>query len=478
MTNTFFWHDYETFGIDPKRDRPAQFAGIRTDEELNEIGEAVMLYCKPALDYLPSAQACVLTGITPLRCEALGIAEQQFANAINHEFSRPYTIAVGYNSIRFDDEVSRFMFWRNLIDPYAREWQNGCSRWDLLDLVRACYALRPEGISWPHDENGLPIFKLEALTSANGIRHEAAHDALSDVRATIALARLIKQTQPKLFAFSLALRQKDKVRQQLNLHQPKPLLHISGMFGAARGNMAIAMPLAEHPSNKNEVLVWDLMHDPRELASLDAATIRQRLFSRSEDLPEGVSRLPIKGLHLNRSPFVINDLRVLSEQRATQSGIDLSICLANAERIRQLPDMKTIWAEVYQRPGGPVASDVDENLYGGFVSPKDRRTLEMLRQKPAQDIRITPGELDDGQLGSLIRRYKARNFPEQLESAEQQHWLEWVRNKLHGGQAGGRTFSDCEAEIRELEPNATAAQLAILAELRQWLAIQRERVGS
>jgi len=44
MTTTLYWHDYETFGSDPRRDRPAQFAGLRTDEELNEIGEPLVLY--------------------------------------------------------------------------------------------------------------------------------------------------------------------------------------------------------------------------------------------------------------------------------------------------------------------------------------------------------------------------------------------------------------------------------------------------
>ena len=217
---TFFWHDYETFGIQPRSDRPAQFAGIRTDSELNEIGEPVMLYCKPGADYLPSPEACLLTGITPQHCAEHGVPEHQFAAAIERELATPGTISVGYNSIRFDDEVTRFLFWRNLIDPYAREWQNRCSRWDLLDVVRACYALRPEGITWPTTDTGQPSFKLEHLTRANGIAHEAAHDALSDVRATIALARLIRDKQPRLFAFCLSLRQKDTVRHQLQLHQP------------------------------------------------------------------------------------------------------------------------------------------------------------------------------------------------------------------------------------------------------------------
>ena len=225
---TFFWHDYETFGISPRRDRPAQFAGIRTDAELNEIGAPVMQYCQPAPDYLPNPQACLLTGILPQTCLERGLPEPDFAAAIERELAAPGTIGVGYNSIRFDDEVTRFLFWRNLIDPYAREWQNECGRWDLLDVVRCTYALRPDGIEWPTNDEGRVSFKLEHLSAANGLAHEAAHDALSDVRATIALARLIRARQPRLFDFCLKLRKKDAVIAEIGIG--KPFLHISGRY--------------------------------------------------------------------------------------------------------------------------------------------------------------------------------------------------------------------------------------------------------
>jgi exodeoxyribonuclease-1 len=217
-THTFLWHDYETFGAQPRRDRPAQFAAIRTDAELNEIGEPLMLFCQPANDYLPDPQSCLITGITPQQCLELGVPEHEFARQIEAAFAEPGTIGVGYNTIRFDDEVTRFLFWRNLLDPYAREWQNNCGRWDLLDVVRMTYALRPEGIEWPTHPDGRPSFRLEDLTRANGLSHEAAHDALSDVRATIALARLIRNKQPRLFDFCLELRRKDKVASEMGLH--------------------------------------------------------------------------------------------------------------------------------------------------------------------------------------------------------------------------------------------------------------------
>ena len=233
---SFFWHDYETFGVVPRRDRPAQFAGVRTDADLQEIDEPLTLYCQPPIDCLPDPESCLLTGITPQICAERGVPEHAFAAAIEAQLARPGTVGVGYNSIRFDDEVTRHLFWRNLIDPYAREWQNDCGRWDIMDVARTAYALRPEGIVWPTKEDGSQSFRLEDLARSNGLAHEAAHDALSDVRATIALARLIRERQPKLFDFCLALHKKERVAAELGLpttpQYAKPFLHISGISQA------------------------------------------------------------------------------------------------------------------------------------------------------------------------------------------------------------------------------------------------------
>ncbi|MEY4752792.1 MAG: exonuclease, partial [Pseudomonadota bacterium] len=268
---TFYWHDYETFGTRPRSDWPAQFAGVRTDAELNEIEPPLLQYCQPPLDRLPDPEACLLTGLLPQTCLERGVPERAFAAAIERELARPGTIGLGYNSIRFDDEVTRFLFWRNLIDPYAREWQHGCGRWDLLDLLRSAWALRPEGIEWPRHPDGRVSFRLEDLSAANGLPHAQAHDALSDVRATLALARRLRQAQPRLWDYGLRLRRKDAVIQEIGVG--RPFLHVSGMYGVERGCLALVWPLAPHPSNRNELIVWDLSADPAELFELDAATI-------------------------------------------------------------------------------------------------------------------------------------------------------------------------------------------------------------
>lgn len=432
-TTSFFWHDYETFGRDPRRDRPAQFAGLRTDAELNEIADPVMVYCRPAPDRLPDPESCLLTGITPQRCTAEGLTERDFAGCVHAELAAPGTVGVGYNSIKFDDEVTRFLFWRTLIDPYAREWQNQCGRWDLLGVVRCAHALRPETLEWPVHADGLTSFKLTDLARANGLAHDHAHDALSDVRATLALARRIRQRSPRLWEFCLGLRDKHRVLAEIGVG--RPFWHVSGMYGVQRGGLALVWPLAPHPHHKNEIIVWDLAEDPRVLEGLSPEAVRERLFTPQAALPEGVRRLPIKTIHINQSPVVVSQLKVLRPELARRWGIDLARCLSHAEHLARNDGDTALWRAVFERPGkGPAAqpADVDEDLYGGLIDQDDRRVLERLR---GDDGRHRRGTFSDARLDTLYFRYRARNLPDTLSVEEAAAWRSHCLARLGGSPA-------------------------------------------
>ncbi len=456
---SFFWHDYETFGRVPRRDRPAQFAGVRTDLELNEIAAPVMWHCRPAPDTLPDPESVLLTGILPQHALQLGLPEHEFAAAVERELGHEGTIGVGYNSIRFDDEVTRFMFWRNLIDPYAREWSNGCSRWDLLDVLRCTWALRPEGIEWPRHETGefagRPSFKLEHLTAANGLAHDSAHDALSDVRATLALARLVKSRQPRLWDFCLELRKKDAVMAEIGAG--RPFVHLSGQYPVERGCLAVVWPLAPHPTNKNEIIVWDLAADPRELATLDAEAVRRRLFTRQDELlaaGQGEQRLPIKTIHINKSPIVIGKLRTLGDA-AARWGLDVDAALVHASHARSLGrTLDGLWAEVFARPAPATPPDVDEDLYGGFVGNEDRRTLQRLRELQPGQLATRHPAFHDARLEELLFRYRARNFPDTLGDEEGTRWHAHCAARLHGGAGGALTLA---AYLERIDTLAQAA---------------------
>ena len=457
---TFFWHDYETFGIVPRRDRPVQFAGLRTDAELNEIGEPVMWFCQPAPDCLPDPESVLLTGILPQHALEHGVPEAKFAARIEAELALPGTIGVGYNSIRFDDEVTRFLFWRNLIDPYAREWQNGCGRWDLMDVVRTTWALRPEGIEWPTykegEMKGRPSFKLEHLAAANGLLHEAAHDALSDVRATLALARLVRKLKPQLWDFCLKLHKKDAVAAEIGVG--RPFVHLSGRYPVDRGCMAVVWPLGPHPTNRNELIVWDLAHDPAELSGLDADTVRRRLYTRADELPEGETRLPIKTIHINKSPIVIGKLATLTPATVQRWGLDLPLAMRHAEKAAALGrSLDPLWAQVFRRapPAGPV--DVDEDLYGGFLDNEDRRTLERLRGLSPTALASKRPAFADARLEEMLFRYRARSFNDTLTGEEQLRWQRHCSDRLHGGAGGAGGAFTLAAFFERVDTLAEAA---------------------
>ncbi len=433
---SFYWHDYETFGTDPSRDRPVQFAGIRTDADLNIIGKPLVVFCKPAGDVLPQPEACLVTGITPQRALEEGVCEAEFIRLIHAELSQAGTCGVGYNTIRFDDEVTRYTLYRNFYDPYEREYRDGNSRWDIIDMLRLTYALRPEGIEWPRREDGLPSFKLELLTEANGIGHSSAHDALSDVEATIAVARMVKEKQPKLFEHVLQLRSKQAVAELLDVSAMKPVLHVSGKFGAQRNNIALVAPVAMHPTNKSEVICVDLSRPASELAQLSADDISQYLFSARDQLPEGVQRPAIKTIRTNRCPVVLTP-KLLDDATAERLEIDRQQCLANAEQLKTVAGLAKKLQQVFAERSFPQQNDPDRMLYsGGFFGAADKREMGRVRVASADQLRDESFLFEDRRLPEMLFRYRARNYPDSLTPEECAQWEEYRFQYLTDPDAG------------------------------------------
>jgi exodeoxyribonuclease-1 len=427
---TLYWHDYETFGADPARDRPVQFAGIRTDEDLCILGQPLEIYCRPSPDFLPHPEACLITGITPQQALEQGVGEAEFIHRIHAELSQPGTCGVGYNSIRFDDEVTRYTLYRNFYDAYAREWQHGNSRWDLIDVVRMCYALRPERINWPLGDNGAPTFKLERLTQANGIGHQQAHDALADVTATIELARLLKTRQPRLYAYAYGLRRKQEVAKHLNLRNPQALVHISSRYPASRGCAALVVPLVAQPNNANGIVVFDLASDPQGLLDLPVEEIRRRIFSSRADLGDDVERIAVKTVHLNRSPMVVTP-NIMDAAGYQRLGIDQAVCARNLQFIeshRQLIAEKM--AQIFSESPQWDNRDPDTQLYAGFFSDADRRLMDDVRTSSPQQLADRRWAFVDERLAPLLLRFRARNFPQSLSPEEWQQWEQWRRQRL------------------------------------------------
>ncbi|MFP3362792.1 exodeoxyribonuclease I [Pseudoalteromonas sp. SIMBA_148] len=431
---TIYWHDYETWGASPQKDKPSQFAGIRTDLDLNIIGEPLIEYCKPQADYLPHPEACLITGITPQVAMKKGLVEAEFIAKIHAEFSVPNTCVAGYNSIRFDDEVSRYSFYRNFYDPYEREYKNNNSRWDIIDLVRACYALRPEGIEWPLKEDGSPSFKLEHLTVANGIEHAAAHDALSDVTATIALAKLIKEKQPKLYNFFFGLRGKKALAELVDVFNMTPLVHTTSRIPATQGCTSWVAPMSFHPVNKNAVICFDLTQSPQVLIDLNVEELRKRLYTKRVDLAEGELPVGLKLVHLNKCP-ILAPAKTLLPENATRLGINREQCLANLAILKANTDLRDKVTEVFNEQGDYSATtNVDYLLYDGFTSHADKAKFAIIRDAKPDELAGLKLDFEDKKFNTLLFRYRARNWPETLNQQELDQWRQYCQNKLMHGE--------------------------------------------
>jgi exodeoxyribonuclease-1 len=441
MAAGFFFYDLETSGFDPKYARIMQFAGQRTDDELRPVGEPVNILIRLSSDTLPDPDAIMVTGITPQATLADGITEAEFLTFFYDKVVQPHTIFLGYNSIRFDDEFMRYLHYRNYYDAYRWHWCDNCSRWDILDVVRMTRALRPEGIVWPFSPDGKPSNRLELLTSVNKIDHFAAHDALSDVNATIAVTKLIKEKQPKLFHYLLDMRDKRKVA--LLIQSGEPFAYSSGAYPSEHEKTTAAIKVADLPNGQG-ALVYNLRHDPTPFAKMTAEQLADRWRWRKER-PANEPPLPVKPVKFNQCPAVA-PLSVIDAESQKRIGIDLEAVKRHAHTLQELPDFgaKLLAAQEIldkERPQMTLLANehaVDGQLYDGFLDERDHDMMGVVRASSAADIATLTPRFHDQRLAGLWPLYKARNYPETLTSEERATWDAFCAHRLLDGGTNSR----------------------------------------
>ena len=438
MPASFFFYDLETSGFSPRTARVMQFAGQRTDMELQPVGEPVNELIKLSPDVLPDADAVLVTGITPQQTLADGLTEAEFLKLFYGEVVRPDTTFVGFNSIRFDDEFMRFLNYRNFYDAYEWQWKDNCSRWDILDVVRMTRALRPDGIEWPFAPDGKPANRLEFLTKVNKLSHEAAHDALSDVQATIAVAQLVHDRQPDLFSYLLDMRGKKKVAELVL--QGAPFVYTSGRYSSEYLHTTAVVLLAKHPG-QDAALVYDLRADPTPFITMSVDEIIQAWkFTKDPD----ALRLPVKTLKYNRCPAVA-PLGVIKDA-AVQERLQLPLDTV-AKHLKILQKHQAAFArkvtqalarldEERQRAQTSLVEDeltVDERLYDGFIDNGDKVTMRALWAAGPTELSGMVESFRDQRLRSLLPLYKARNYPKALSPEERAVWDEFCHKRLLAG---------------------------------------------
>ncbi|MEK7620879.1 MAG: exodeoxyribonuclease I [Patescibacteria group bacterium] len=463
MAQTFFFYDLETSGLSSRYQRVMQFAGQRTDQNLNPIGDPVDFLVRLPEDILPEPQATMITGTTPQKTIEEGISEPEFCKMLINEIFTPNTIAVGFNNVRFDDEFLRHTLWRNFYDPYEWAWSDGRSRWDILDLVRMTRALRPQGIKWPVDDEGGPTNRLELLSKENNLTHLHAHDALSDVEATIQIAKLIKQKQPKLFDFLLQLRDKKQAAKVVNLEDPKPFVYSSGRFGKANDFTTIALPIAPGMT-PGTVLVYDLRFDPKDFSKLSQKDIRAKLFASWEDRKkDGFQPIPVKELAYNKCPAVA-PLGGMDDKACERLALSRKSIEQNFKNLgKDFTDK--VSAAFAEREPYAGSDDVEGKLYDGFINDRDKVRIQVVRNASEKDLVDFHPEFADERLDELLLRYKARNYPRALSADEQSIWQEY-RHKKFTAQAP--KYIQSLSDLMKIN-QADEEKAFLLQELQLWL---------
>lgn len=464
MAQTFFFYDLETSGLSGRDDRIMQFAGIRTDMDLNQVGEPYNLLVALNDDTLPSPDALMVTGISPQQTVSEGYTEAQFAKILAEEICSEETIMVGFNNIRFDDEFVRHLFWRTFRDPYEWCWRDGRSRWDLLDVVRITRALRPDGIEWPVTTDGKATNRLELITKLNGIDHFKAHDALSDVEALIAVTKLLKTKQPQLYEYLLKLRDKNEVKKLVNLDDKKPFVYTSGRYDAAYDKTTVAFPLT---AGKNgNVIVYDLRYDPAQLIDLDSKELAKKLYATWEERQaEGFVSLPVKELQYNRAPAVA-PLGVLEQGDGwAKLKLDMATIESNRNTLLEAPHFAENIRSLFEsKPEFKKSPDVEAQLYDGFLNDSDRVRVQAVVSADERNLADYHPQFQDERLDQLLLHYKARNFPKVLSVDEIRAWEEWRVARLQRQLPG---FMKSLERLGKQE--LTDSQQFIMQELQLWL---------
>lgn len=458
---TFFFYDLETSGIDPRAHRIMQFAGQRTDMNLQPIGEPLDIKVALSDDILPDPYAILITGITPQQTVQEGYSEVDFLKIFSEQVCTPGTTTTGFNSVRFDDEFMRFTLWRNFYDSYEWQWKDDCSRWDLLDVVRMTRALRPDGIDWPVTAEGVPTNRLELLTKENGLDHAKAHDALSDVYALIAVAKLIKDKQPKLFDYLYQCRGKREVEKLASETSTQPFVYSSGRYPSSTLHTTVVTPIAQG-SRPGCSIVYDLRYDPLFWAAKSVEEMKKSRFATREmRTSEDFMPLPAKEIAFNRCPAVA-PLGTLDAAAQERIGLTLETIEKHRKALAST-GLASKLVEVFKSSEMPKAKDVEGALYDGFVGPGDKTKMQVLRASSSDGLKKFKPEFADKRLNDLLLRYKARNFPASLTASEREEWEILRASRL---QAAAPEFA------RQLQESSAKAKSDndqfLLQELQLW----------
>ncbi len=270
MTNLVFY-DFETCSSNVSYGQIIQAAAVLVNDNFQEL-DRYEGRCKLSPGIIPEAMALIVNKTTPKILKETNLSHYKMIRQMMEKFNQwKNSIFIGYNSINFDEEFLRRTLFKNLDYPYLTV-TNGNERADLFSLTRAAYLYYPGCIKTEISDKNNPVFKLDKLAPINGIQHNDAHSAISDVLATVEIAKLLSKSAPNVWKASLMTTNKDKTLKIIK----NELTFCTDFFYYGKSIPFVLTYVCEHPQ-WGYPMCFDLKSDPKNYFSLSLKDLRKEL---------------------------------------------------------------------------------------------------------------------------------------------------------------------------------------------------------
>lgn len=459
---SFVFFDTETTGLKPGFDQIVHFAAIRTDANLNEIGrfEARSRLLPHVLPHpaalrtngLPIGR--LLDGSLPSHYDMVRAIRQRL-------LSWSPSIFLGYNSIRFDEEMLRHALFQTLHPAYLTSNHNN-SRADVWGLAMAAAAVSPACLNVPIGPEGRPIFRLEQLALANGVAQEQAHDALSDVITTLELCRLVHQRSPELWQRFVRFSKKATVADFVEAEDGFMLTE----FFANQAYHAPVVCIGRDPDQANGRFCLNLNSDADHFAVMTDDELRAELAQKP---------CPVRRLRINAAPILT---ALYDAPEVMLNGLDLDAIEGRARRVKDDPALCARLVSAYTSTREPriPSRHAEERLYDGFPGPQDEARMVEFHEANWADRLPIVQSLDDERLrffGFRLLYFEARSVLPETLRLELEHALS---GRLVDAEAGGLTLEQALRSIDETSSDDGSGAGGLLADYRSYLVGRMARV--
>jgi exodeoxyribonuclease I len=458
---SFVFYDTETTGIDTSFDQILQFAAIKTDENLNiierfEIRSRLLPFVVPA----PGALRVTKMTIDRLHDPATA-SHYDMVRAIRSKLGEwSPAIFLGYNSLRFDEELMRRALYQTLHNPYLTNRDGNC-RGDVMPLVQACTEFEPDCLSVPYGDKGKPVFKLDQLAPANGFAHDNAHDALSDVEATIHMCRLVRDGADDLWNRFLRFTQKAAAVEFLE--EGEPFLLTEFYFNKPK-HMPV-LRIGQDSEQANVSVCFDLTHDLNSFRNLTDTQLQSLVVS---------SPKPLRKIKANAAP-TMTPLEDVPEHLLGDLTPDEIEARANELQSDEALKARLLAAYEATKTVYEPNEHVEKQIYEGFAVNADEHLMTQFHAMPWENRHTLTGQFQNPKFGFLAKRLIFAHDPNCLPHGCQQEMTAHVHSRVAAPDDSGvkwTTLTKALGECEKLLSNAAAEDVALLQDYHQYLTVK------